>query len=87
MTYIFIQPDMNMRQWRWLQLIKDYELEVLYHPGKVNVVIDVLCCRAHYSYLLAIPLTGEESRIWVLPNLSLYNTTVTPLLREEIISA
>jgi hypothetical protein len=49
MTYIFTQPGMNVRQWRWLELIKDFELEVLYHPGKVNVVADVLCRKAHYS--------------------------------------
>jgi hypothetical protein len=31
-----------MRQGRWLELIKDYELEVHYHPGKANVVADAL---------------------------------------------
>jgi hypothetical protein len=30
---IFTQSDFNMRQRRWLKLIKDYELEVYYHPG------------------------------------------------------
>jgi hypothetical protein len=32
LKYIFTQPDLNMRQSRWLELIKDYELEVHYHP-------------------------------------------------------
>jgi hypothetical protein len=32
LKYIFTQPDLNMRQRRWLELIKDYELEVHYHP-------------------------------------------------------
>jgi hypothetical protein len=40
--YLFTQPDLNMSQWRWLELIKDYELEVHYHPGKANVVADAL---------------------------------------------
>ena len=31
-----------MRQRRWLELIKDYNLEILYHPGKANVVTDAL---------------------------------------------
>ena len=31
-----------MRQRRWLELIKDYDLEVLYHPEKANVVADAL---------------------------------------------
>jgi hypothetical protein len=37
-----------MRQRRWLNLIKNYELEVHYHPGKANVVAIVLCCKAHF---------------------------------------
>ena len=31
-----------MRQRRWLELIKDYDCEILYHPGKANVVADAL---------------------------------------------
>jgi hypothetical protein len=42
LKYLFTQPDLNMRQRRWLELIKDYELEVYYHPGKANVVADAL---------------------------------------------
>jgi hypothetical protein len=37
LKYIFIQADLNMRQRRWLELIKDYDLEVHYHPGKANI--------------------------------------------------
>jgi hypothetical protein len=37
LKYIFTQPDLNMRQIIWLKLIKDYELEVNYHPDMVNV--------------------------------------------------
>jgi hypothetical protein len=37
LKYIFTQPDLNLRQRRWLQLIKDYNLEIYYHPGKANV--------------------------------------------------
>ncbi|XP_060969630.1 uncharacterized protein LOC133036881 [Cannabis sativa] len=36
------QPDLNMRQRRWLELVKDYDCEILYHPGKANVVVDAL---------------------------------------------
>jgi hypothetical protein len=42
LKYIFIQSELNMRQRRWLELIKDYELEIHYHPGKDNVVADAL---------------------------------------------
>jgi hypothetical protein len=39
-----------MRQQRWLELIKDYDLEIHYHPGKANVVADTL---SHKSYVNA----------------------------------
>ena len=42
LKYIFTQSELNMRQRRWLELIKDYNLEVHYHPGKANVVADAL---------------------------------------------
>jgi hypothetical protein len=68
-------------------LIKDYELEVHYHPGKENVVADALSRRAHCNYLPTVPLTGEESSMKVLLDLSLNNITFTPVLRDEIIVA
>jgi ribonuclease HI len=85
--YIFTQSDLNMRQRRWLELIKNYKLEVHYHPGKANVVADTLSRKAHCNYLSAICLTGEESSTRVLPNLLLFNITLTPTLRDEIIAA
>jgi hypothetical protein len=87
LKYIFTQPDLNMRQRTWLELIKDYELEVYYHPGKANVVTNALSHKAHCNYLPTIRLTGEESSTRVLPDLSWYNITLTPILRDEIIAA
>jgi hypothetical protein len=68
-------------------LIKDYELEVHYHLGKANVIADALSQKAHYNYLLAVCLTGEESSTLVLPDPSLFNITLTPTLRDEITAA
>jgi hypothetical protein len=76
-----------MRQRRWLELIKDYDLEVHYHPGKANVVVDALSRRAHCIYLPVVSITGEESNIQVPPDMAQYNVTLTPLLRGEIILA
>jgi hypothetical protein len=42
LKYIFTQPDLNLHQRRWLELIKDYDLEIHYHLGKANVVADAL---------------------------------------------
>jgi ribonuclease HI len=41
LKYIFTQNDLNLRQRRWLELIKDYDLDIHYHPEKANVVADV----------------------------------------------
>jgi hypothetical protein len=87
LKYIFTQSDLNMRQWRWLELIKDYKLEVHYHPGKANVVADALRSRARCNHLPTIHLTREESSTWLLSDLSLFNITLTPSLRDEIKAA
>ncbi|GKV23585.1 hypothetical protein SLEP1_g33294 [Rubroshorea leprosula] len=36
LKYIFTQKELNMRQRRWLELLKDYDLTISYHPGKAN---------------------------------------------------
>ncbi|XP_031127569.1 uncharacterized protein LOC116029662, partial [Ipomoea triloba] len=40
LKYIFTQRDLNLRQRRWLELIKDYDLEIQYQEGKANKVAD-----------------------------------------------
>ncbi|KAF3654575.1 hypothetical protein FXO37_16420 [Capsicum annuum] len=42
LQYVLSQKDFNLRQRRWLKLLKDYDMSVLYHPGKANVVADAL---------------------------------------------
>jgi hypothetical protein len=86
LKYIFTQSDLNMRQRTWLELIKEYELEVHYHLRKANVIAVALSRKAHYNCLPAVRLTGEESSTRVLPNLSLFNITLMPTLRSEIIA-
>ena len=45
LKHFFTQKDLNMRQRRWLELVKDYDCDILYHPGKANVVADALSRR------------------------------------------
>ncbi|WMV55015.1 hypothetical protein MTR67_048400, partial [Solanum verrucosum] len=40
LQYVFTQKDLNLRQRRWLEFLKDYDMSVHYHPGKANVVVD-----------------------------------------------
>lgn len=42
LKYIFDQRDLNLRQRRWMELLKDYDCTILYHIGKANVVVDAL---------------------------------------------
>jgi hypothetical protein len=67
LKYIFTQSELNMRQRRWLELIKDYDLEVHYHPGKANVVADALSRKDHCNHLelepVSEPLCEEMRRL------------------------
>jgi len=40
--YVFKQKHLNLHQTRWLELLKDYDMSVIYHLDKVNVVADTL---------------------------------------------
>jgi hypothetical protein len=59
LKYIFTHPDLNLRQRRWLELIKDYDLETNYHPGNANVVADALSRRSHLNMLATRELLPE----------------------------
>jgi hypothetical protein len=51
LKYIFTQLNLNLRQRRWLELIKDYDLGIDYHPRKANMAADALSQRSHVSQL------------------------------------
>jgi hypothetical protein len=52
LKYIFTQSELKMRQRRWLELIKDYDLEIHYHLGKANLVADALSRKASCHCLI-----------------------------------
>ncbi|KAJ9543217.1 hypothetical protein OSB04_022924 [Centaurea solstitialis] len=51
LRYFLEQPNLNMRQRRWLNVVKDYDCEILYHPGKANVVADALSRKTDHTPL------------------------------------
>jgi hypothetical protein len=59
LRYIFTQSNLNLRQRRWLELIKDYDLGINYHPGKANVVADALSRRSQVSQLVVDSMPFE----------------------------
>ena len=58
LKYIFTQRDLNMRQRRWMEFLKDYDFTLHYHPGKANVVADALSRKSRGA------LASIASREW-----------------------
>jgi ribonuclease HI len=93
LKYIFTQADLNMRQRRWLELIKDYDLAVHYHPGKANVVADALSrksqckCMMMDSRINTLCDELSKMRIEVIPSGTLSHISVEPTLLDQIIMA
>jgi hypothetical protein len=70
-----------MRQRRWLKLIKDYNLQVHYHPIKANVVADALSCKSHCH-----SLAESDFHLSHLLHLAvLHHITVSGTLKSRII--
>ncbi len=46
LKYLPNQKELNLRQRRWIEFLKDYDCVIDYHPGKANVVADALSRKA-----------------------------------------
>ena len=46
LKYIYTQKELNLKQRRWLELMKEYDLDIQYNMGKANVVVDPLSQKA-----------------------------------------
>ena len=52
LKYLLNQKDLNLRQRRWLELFKDYDCIIDYHPRKANVMADALSRKMIYALSL-----------------------------------
>ncbi|XP_073057247.1 uncharacterized protein [Primulina eburnea] len=87
--------ELNMRQRRWLELLKDYDCTISYHPGKANVVADALSCKSIYllGSMIQKPLLLDLQRneitlvstgtIDKLSALVLRSTLIDGILKEQ----
>jgi hypothetical protein len=93
LKYFFTQAGLNMRQRRWLELIKDNDLDVHYHPGKANVVADALSrkaqCNCESMDAKIATLCDElcKLNLEVIPSDTLSYISVEPTLHEQIVMA
>jgi hypothetical protein len=75
LKYIFTLSNPSLRQRRWLELIKDYDLGIDYHPGKANVVADTLSHRSHVSQLVVDSMPFESCEEFDKLNLRIVTNT------------
>jgi hypothetical protein len=90
LKYIFTQKDLNLKQHCWLELIKYYDLEIQYHPSKVNLVVDALSRKEHVHAAIVAQLPNELVEDFRRLNLGIVAHTkgitieVEPTLEQEI---
>jgi hypothetical protein len=90
LKYIFTHKELNMRQRRWLELIKYYDMSLQYHLGKANVVADALSRKSYMNGLTTGELPEDlceqfkELRLEIVPKGFLASLEVQPTLMDKI---
>ena len=73
LKYFFTQKELNIRQTRWLELVKDYDCMINYHPEKANSIVDALS-RKSYGELHRISVISKP----ILLDLQRLGTEIEP---------
>lgn len=65
--YLLTQKELNLKQHRWIELLKDYDYIIEYHPGKANVMTNALSRRAMFARLSLFDYGGLLAELQVKP--------------------
>ena len=84
LKYIFTQQDLNLRQRRWLELVKDYNVEIHYHPGKANVVADALSRKSYGPMDAHLQEEMARLNVHIVPPGSIRRMSIQPTLEDKI---
>jgi hypothetical protein len=87
LKYIFTQNDLNLRQCRWFELIKDYDLGINYHPRKANVVADALSRKKYCNATFTKRIRPELHKEIKYLNLTIVNDTTVAMEIELTLEA
>jgi hypothetical protein len=71
-----------MRQRRWLELLKDHDFYILYHPGKANVVVDTLSRKSQSASANSTPTPNQLAK-----QLGMIQLDVAPSVKDAVLVA
>ncbi|XP_073026627.1 uncharacterized protein [Primulina eburnea] len=57
------RPDLNMRQRRWMELLKDFDCEIQYQPSRMNLVADALSRKVQNSMLTSLTISKVHEHL------------------------
>jgi hypothetical protein len=83
LKYIFTQKELNLRQRRWLESIKDYDMGIQYHPGKANVVADALSRKSQVNNITTNLMPQELCWEMEQLNLGMLNNMEAKVMEVE----
>lgn len=63
MKYIFTQKNLNVRQRTWLKLWVDYDVYIVYHEDKENVVVDALSRQSVWRVVSFVAIRVEQNNV------------------------
>ena len=94
LQYLFSQKELNMRQRRWMEYIKDYDFPIIYHLGKVNIMADALSrksvgvsslqgiCNFQQSETVGVEFQPLRQGV-MLANMSVFEPTFIQKIKES----